>query len=275
VTTTTASTAAVVASTEAPTSSTSTSAATTTTTTVAPAGIVVEERTWSRGSRALATRVYRPRASGHFPVFVWVHGFRATVDFFDPLLRYIAGHGYVVVAPRFPLTRADAPGPRVYNDYVNQPADVSFVVSKVLAEFAPDVDSARVSVGGHSLGAVTTMALVSNRCCFDARVRAAVEVDGSNLSFPSGAVEERGIPLLLIHGDADRTFSINESRTTYARATPPKYFVVLPGIGHVPFGIARADAVLEPAIVDFLDATLKHDTAARIRLVRLAAEAQP
>ncbi len=237
--------------------------------------VVVDEHQWQRGTRVLATRVYRPNASGRFPMFVWAHGYEATVQYFDPLLRFIATHGFVVVAPAFPLTQKGAPGGSVYNDYVNQPADVSYVITQMLATYPRSVDPALIAVGGHSLGAATTMALVSNRCCVDARVKAAVEVDGSTLHFPNGAVEERGVPVLLIHGDADRTFSVNQSRMTYARSTGPKYLLILPGIGHVPFDTPSAETVVETATVDFLNATLRQLPSAKVRIERDATQAQP
>jgi predicted dienelactone hydrolase len=250
---------------------------TTTTTPVAAAQsyrVVVEEHHWQRGARVLDTRVYRPNVAGRFPMFVWAHGFEATVDYFDPLLRFIATHGFIVAAPAFPLTRKGAPGGSVYNDYVNQPADVSFVITRMLAAYPRSVDAALIAVGGHSLGAVTTMGLVSNRCCVDDRVRAAIEVDGSTLRFPNGAVDERGVPVLLIHGDADRTFSVNDSRATYARSRAPKYLLILPGVGHVPFDIPSATAVIETAMVDFLNATLRQLPSAKVRIVRDATESQ-
>lgn len=208
-------------------------------------------------------------------MLVWAHGINATVDYFDPLLRSWAARGYVVVAPTFPLTHAGTPGGRVYNDYVNQPGDISFVISQVLARYGPSgtqepglIDPTRIAVGGHSLGAITVGALVSNRCCLDRRVRAAIEVDGAPLSFAHGGAVHQGIPLLLFHGDADTTFSVNESRTMFADAHTPKYLVVLHGMPHTPFRIPRAANVLAKTISDFLDAYLKGDPQAIERLQR-------
>jgi dipeptidyl aminopeptidase/acylaminoacyl peptidase len=236
--------------------------------------MVVEEQHWQRGSRVLDTRVYLPNRSGRYPMFVFAHGYQATIDYFDPLLRFIAQHGYVVVAPAFPLTIKGAPGGTVYNDYVNQPADVSYVITQMLKTYPHSVDPALIAVGGHSLGAVTTMGLVSNRCCIDDRVQAAIEIDGSTLRFSNGAVDERGVPVLLIHGDADRTFSVNETRATYARSTGPKYLVILPGAGHVPFDNPGFESQIETTMVDFLNATLRQQPSAHVRIVHDATESQ-
>jgi predicted dienelactone hydrolase len=233
-------------------------------------------------ARTIPTRIYLPAVDGKtatdgapFPLFVWAHGLDATVDYFDAFLRTIASHGYVVVAPTFPLTHLGAEGGTVFDDYVNQPADVSFVIGKVLAAYGPDgrdgrglVDPTRVGVGGHSLGAVTAMGLVSNTCCTDRRIDAAEEIDGSRLQFAGGQVDERGTPVLFIHGDADREFPVSESVAMYAASRPPKYLVVLHGLPHTPFGNPAAYTVILNATVNFLDAYLKHSSDARARLAR-------
>jgi len=52
---------------------------------------------------------------------------------YAPLLRAIASAGYVVAAPIFPLTNTHALGGPNEADLVNQPRDVSFVITKLLA----------------------------------------------------------------------------------------------------------------------------------------------
>lgn len=275
-------------STVTPVSAPATVATATTSTRVPSSGrsyeVVVENRSWRDPSRrrALPTRIFIPARGGTpavhdgpFPLFVWAHGLDATVGYFDRLLSAIAARGYVVVAPTFPLTNADVPGGADFNDYVNQPADVSFVIGQILAIDGPHgtdrpdlVDPTRIAVGGHSLGAVTTMGLVANACCIDARVKAAIEIDGSRLTFPGGRTVERGVPVLYMHGDADQTFSVNESRAMFAASSRPKYLVVLHGIPHTPFRIPAAYAVIAESVDDFLDAYLKHAPRALSHLLR-------
>jgi len=238
-------------------------------------------RSPAHAGRELPTRVFIPAVvgvprmnAGPFPLFVWAHGLDATADYFDKILETIASYGYVVAAPTFPLTWAGAAGGTVFDDYVNQPADVSFVIGRLLDDYGPAgkvelglVDPTRIAVGGHSLGAVTTMGLVSNKCCIDRRVKAAIEVDGSRLPFPRGAPVARATPTLFIHGDADREFPVSESFAMYAAAVPPKYLIVLHGVPHTPFGIPAATAVIVGTTVDFLDAYLKDSSVARQQVV--------
>ena len=95
------------------TASSSTSTVVTTTTSVVPirsGGVVVENYAFVRTDRTLFTTVFRPAATERYPLFVWAHGFDATVEYFAPLLRAIAARGYVVAAPLFPYTSLHASG---------------------------------------------------------------------------------------------------------------------------------------------------------------------
>lgn len=89
-----------------------------------------------RVPRAVTTSLwYPPPADGHgpWPLVVFGHGFATTPFLYRRLLRAWAEAGYLVAAPRFPLGNADAPGGSDENDIVNQPRDMSFVSSRLLA----------------------------------------------------------------------------------------------------------------------------------------------
>src|SRR4051794_18072237 len=72
------------------------------------------------------------RHPGGFPLVVFAHGFGASGPAYQGLLERFAAQGYVVAAPTFPLSNGAAPGGPKLGDYVNQPADVSFVIGQVL-----------------------------------------------------------------------------------------------------------------------------------------------
>ena len=80
--------------------------------------------------------------------------------------------GFVVAAPLFPLSNGNVPGGPDAGDVVNQPEDMSFVISSVLADshsssgpLAGLVNPNEVGAAGHSNGACTTLGLVANTCC--------------------------------------------------------------------------------------------------------------
>ncbi len=68
-----------------------------------------------------------------FPVIVFAHGLDSEGFVYDPLLQQWVEKGFVVVAPTFPLSNLTAPGGDTAKDLVNQPGDMSFVLSQVLA----------------------------------------------------------------------------------------------------------------------------------------------
>jgi pimeloyl-ACP methyl ester carboxylesterase len=180
-----------------------------------------------RGSRNIDTTLFRASGRhGRLPLIVYAPGFGASPGLAaeTPLLRQWAAAGYEVAEVLFPLTRTDAPGGLDLADYINQPADVSFVMRQLVdGPLSANIDESRIGVAGHSLGAVTVLGLVGNTCCRDGRIEAAVAMSPEPLAFPGGSVDYRGAPpLLLIHGDADSMAPYAATVYTFNHAFPPK-----------------------------------------------------
>ena len=102
-------------------------------------------------------------ADGTFPLVVFSHGWLASGPAYEVRIKEWARAGYIVAAPTFPLS-SGAGG--MLGDYVNQPADVSFVIDELLAlpdddPLAGHVDADAVAAAGHSLGAITTIGVGS------------------------------------------------------------------------------------------------------------------
>lgn len=241
-------------------------------------------------TRTLPTRLLYPAATGDpagvavegaqplrrgrgFPLVVFAHGFTATGPAYEFLLTMLVRRGYVVAAPTFPLSSAGAPGGPRLVDYVNQPADVSYVLTRTRRLAAPGrrlhrtIDPRRIGAAGHSLGAVTTLGVSANTCCQDRRIDAAVAMSGIQVPFPGGAFHARPTPpLMLLHGDADGTVPYAGSTTAYEQARPPKVLVTLLGGPHTPF----VPPWLDPAVgttTAFFDRYLKGDRRAVRRLL--------
>nr|WP_258545201.1 hypothetical protein [Micromonospora provocatoris] len=70
-------------------------------------------------------------ADGRFPVVLFSHGLSARPEDYQALLTRWAAAGFVVAAPRFPHTSRGTDGNPL--DVLNQPADVSYVLTRVLA----------------------------------------------------------------------------------------------------------------------------------------------
>jgi fermentation-respiration switch protein FrsA (DUF1100 family) len=177
-------------------------------------------------------------AGAPYPLVVFSHGLRGTPDDYAPLLRSWAAQGYVVAAPTFPLTNRDAE-PVVAGDLANQPADVSFVISSLLASsadtkdpFAGAIDPRRVIAAGHSEGALTTVMLFA-QCCVEARLVGAIVMAGDDVGTQGRAFTAPPKPLLYIHGDQDKIVSYELGQRSYRGAPDPKAFLTLVGAGHI------------------------------------------
>jgi predicted dienelactone hydrolase len=167
--------------------------------------------------RRLVTIVRYPAgASGPFPLIVFGHGFAVTPRPYAALLEAWARAGYVVAAPVFPLENARAPGGPNESDLVNQPRDMSFVISAMLGagSFAGLLDRHAIAVSGQSDGGETALAVAYDRLFVDRRVRAAAILSGAKIpgvggfDFPAPSP-----PLLATQGTAD---TINPPAFTHA-----------------------------------------------------------
>jgi dienelactone hydrolase len=236
--------------------------------------------------RSLETTIGYPVTGGPHPLIVFAHGFALTPKTYKRLLQAWIGAGYVVAAPWFPLTKAGAPGGPNESDLVNQPRDVSFLVSRLLAlntrprgVLEGKIIASRIAVAGHSDGGVTALAVAYDRRFRDRRIRAAVVMSGAPLAgmrrFP-----RRGPPLLAIQGTADTTNAPATTAAFFRLARRPKFLLWLLGASHLPPYTDQEPqlGIVQRASVAFLDHWLKgrvlrafYQAARRSRLTRLDA----
>jgi dienelactone hydrolase len=203
----------------------------------------------AKASRTLLTTIYYPTSSpeesaakegaapatkaGGFPMVVFGPGSGSSPPFYAVLLQAWASAGYVVAAPAFPLSSTTLGAGA---DYVNQPKDISFVISEMLrlssdasGPYADLVDMERIGVAGHSLGAMTALGVVFNSCCTDSRIKAAAVLAGRKQPFPDGTFfSGPNTPLLVVHGVADPSVPLAAGEKVFADASPPKLMLTVP-----------------------------------------------
>jgi dienelactone hydrolase len=225
-------------------------------------------RNGTSGPRKLTTYLRYPAAeTGPLPLVVFCHGFALLPTTYTRLLDAWTRAGYVVAAPVFPAENADAPGGPDEADLINQPDDVSFVISRLLrlnsnrrSHLHALIDPDRIAVAGHSDGGETAFAVAYEQHYLDWRVRLAIILSGAPL--PPGPVVPRRVspPLLAAQGSAD---TINPPRVTHELfhdAAKPKYMLTLLRAGHLPpyTHDRRQLAVVERVTVAFLGHYFKH-----------------
>ncbi len=216
------------------------------------------------------------RADGPFPLVIFGHGFDVTPALYAGLLQSWARAGYVVAAPVFPLENANAPGGANEADLVNQPADMRFVISRLLAASSEDsgplaglVDPTQIAVAGQSDGGDTALAVAYDSTFRDPRVSAAVILSGAEIpgtggfAFPSGSP-----PLLATQGTADTVNPPSATNAFFEAAQRPKYLLSLIGAEHLPpYSDQQPQlAIVERVTIAFLDGYLKRRPGAVARL---------
>jgi dienelactone hydrolase len=233
----------------------------------------------ARGRR-LVTVIRYPEAPGPFPLIVFGHGFAVTPAPYSALLGAWARAGYVVAAPVFPLGNADAPGGPNEQDLVNQPGDMSFVITRMLelghgrsGFLAGKVDATRIAVSGQSDGGDTALAAAYDPRYRDRRIGAAMILSGAEIPYLSPIrFSSPSPPLLATQGTTD---TINPPPLTYTffdAAPPPKYLVKLLGAPHLPpYTYMQPQlGIVERVTIDFLGHFLERRRGALRRMVAAA-----
>ena len=188
----------------------------------------------------------------------------------------------MVAAPSFPLTDQTVAGAALdEGDMVNQPADMSFVITQLVSASATGsgplrgrVDPHAIAAVGHSDGADTVLALgylPGNR---DPRVSAVVADAPDPLPRPAGPPLTSTVPLLLIHGDHDTISPFSGSQRLQTQLKTMGWFLVLRGADHLPpiEGGSAWTPVFDRVTADFLVGIL---TAQPALGPRLQLDAQP
>ncbi|MEZ5493983.1 MAG: hypothetical protein R3E61_05185 [Pseudomonadales bacterium] len=142
-----------------------------------------------RDVRVLKGKIWRPQGlQKPGPLLVYSHGFMSFHTEGTYLVRFLASHGYTVVAVNYPLTNFFAPGKPLGSDVVNQPGDVSFLITALLKRNsdASDVlhntiDEKKIAVAGVSLGGMTSTLVTFHRKVRDPRITAAISIAGPNM----------------------------------------------------------------------------------------------
>ncbi len=190
----------------------------------------------TKRGKELNVRVTMPKEKDKFPVIVWSHGALGSKDGYDPLVKFWAESGYIVIQPTHSdslslmsseerintlkhLSQGKFP-PGIFKNWRERVEDIKFVLDSLdkLCELVPElsgrIDSSRIGVGGHSYGALTTQIVAGATVLMpngerislvDKRPNAfiAISPNGPNGLFDINSFAEIKRPMLLVTGGND------------------------------------------------------------------------
>jgi predicted dienelactone hydrolase len=216
---------------------------------------------------------------GRFPLVVFAHGYEIDAASYSTLLHDTAMGGYVVAAPDFPGTSTAYPGGVVREDSLNEPADMSFVITSMLGlaqQAGPlhgGIDPNAVGVNGQSDGGVVATATGWNTCCQDPRIKAGAIYTGATFAFEGEWFPSGSPPIMFVHATADEINPYSASTSMFQRAQSPKYLLTIEGGSHLePYVDPPWEPQVAAATVAFFDQHLKGDASAAGRLVTVGSQ---
>jgi predicted dienelactone hydrolase len=201
-----------------------------------------------REGRQLKGELWRPQNLRHpGPLVVYSHGFMSFHREGLYLQRFLASHGYTVVAVDYPLTSFFAPGRPLITDVVNQPGDVSFVISTLLERnddpadvLHGTIDPRRIAVAGVSLGGLTSTLAAFHKKVRDPRIAAAVSIAGPTAGVSAEFFAGQAVPFLMIASDADAIVPYAQNAAPIPRLDPGSILVTLKDASHAGFAHVAA-----------------------------------
>lgn len=190
--------------------------------------------------RDLKGTIWRPDAlQAPGPLLVHSHGFTSTHLEALYLAKFLASHGYTVVAVDYPLTSYTTEGQPLVTDVVNQPGDVSFIIDTLLERndnpndpLYGTIDPRRIAVSGISLGGLTTTLTTFDQRYRDPRIRAAISVAGPTHMLLPGFFSGVDTPYLAIYGTLDVVVPYPANGKPLPRKRPGTTLVTLEGASH-------------------------------------------
>ncbi|MGH9127908.1 MAG: alpha/beta hydrolase family protein [Acidimicrobiales bacterium] len=160
-----------------------------------------------------ATSSGGPPVTGRHPLIVFAEGFDALPSYYSDLIATWAKAGFVVAAPVFPYTNANANvTPASENHLIEQPGEVSTVISSMLTlGHSPNnvlqgiIDPMAIGLAGQSDGGDTVSAVAYDSCCTYPGIGATAILSGQELENPAGSYfnSPSPSPMLVVQGMAD------------------------------------------------------------------------
>ena len=194
-------------------------------------------------------------------------------------LQAWASAGYVVVVVNFPRSDCKVGNAATESDMVNQPRDMSYVITRMLrlsasahGLFSGLLDPREIAVTGQSDGGDTVAAIAANTCCTDRRVVAVAPLSGAEWPpMPGRYFTKRPVPLLFTQGTAD-VLNLPGCSITMYHADPAwaRYYLDLFGASHTApyWGTNSYERIVVKVTLAFFDRYVLGQAAAGLAMRR-------
>lgn len=225
------------------------------------------------GPRTLVTQLWYPSAPasagsepprGGLPLLMFAPGFQLCAAPYGDLLASWASAGYVVAAVNFPRTDCTVASTAYEPDLINQPDDMSYVLTQLLAlssrpgdALSGMINSREVGAAGHSDGGDTVAALAANTCCVNSAFAAVAVLSGAEWpAMPGRYFSGSTPPMLFVQGSAD---TINPPWTSVqlydSDPAADRYYLDLFGASHTSpyWGTNPVERITARVTLEFFD----------------------
>jgi predicted dienelactone hydrolase len=273
------------------------------------AGLVLHDE---KRNKDVRVRIFYPVIAGKYPVIVFSHGAGGSDTCCEALTRHWATYGYITIQPihedsvvqRRSSADENASFPEAIREALKNPAlwesrprDISFLLDsldgmqKRVAGLNGKINTDRIGVAGHSMGAYTAEAIAGalvdlpghpGQNYSDSRAKAILCLSPQGpgqFGLTAHSFSKISLPFMGITGSLDNLGPLANAawhKVPFERSQPgDKYEVFIPGASHMSFITAetvnparssQAAAILgytNSASLAFLDSYLKDDPAAK------------
>ena len=189
-------------------------------------------------------------SGGPYPAITFGHGFVQQVLQYEPTLRHLASHGYVVMATNSQLTLAP--------DHAEYAKELSYTLDFLTgentdggSELFGQIDIARYGASGHSMGSGASILAAAS----DPQIRAVANLAASETD-PSAiaAMADVDVPISLITGTADTIVpTVTNGQLMFDAGTAPKQLPQILGGSHCGFQDLSVPLFCDTATIPLAD----------------------
>lgn len=191
--------------------------------------------------RTIDLRIWYPDTAPAraMPLVLYSHGMMGNFDEGLHYANHFVSHGYIFVAPNFPLTNMSNGQEANAVDVVNQPADISFILDEILRRNSDKqdvlygrIDTDQLVAMGLSLGGMTTHMLGYDPQRMDTRFNSLVAIAAPSVMFTGKFFASREVPYLAVASPKDSFIEYTSNALAVLEKIKPATLVTIADGSH-------------------------------------------